>query len=115
LPDPLPPLQIPPLTLQPLVENAIKHGLRRKKEGGRVVVKAECLENSVVFRVEDNGVGIPEDKLKDLAVMPGGSVSIGLYNINTRLVRLYGTGLCIKSGIEAGTSVSFEIPYRKEC
>ncbi len=114
LPDSLPSIQIPPLTLQPLVENAIKHGLRRKKEGGHVVVRAEYREDKVEFLVEDNGIGIPDDTLKNLAVLPNGSVSIGLYNINTRLIRLYGNGLSIKSEIGTGTSVSFEIPYRKE-
>lgn len=115
LPDPLPSLQIPPLTLQPLVENAIKHGLRKKRDGGYVTVRVEYREeNCVLFQVEDNGVGIPDEMLKNLAVLPNGSVSIGLYNINTRLIRLYGKGLSIKSEIGAGTSISFEIPYRKE-
>jgi sensor histidine kinase YesM len=39
------------------VENAIKHGVRRKREGGRVAVRAKVQENSVLFSVEDNGVG----------------------------------------------------------
>lgn len=111
LPEPVPPLQLPPLTLQPLVENAIKHGLRKKRVGGHVIVRAEQAGNSVVFTVEDNGVGIPDDVLQNLAVLPNGSVSIGLYNINMRLTRLYGTGLRIKSEAGAGTRVSFEIPY----
>ena len=114
LPDPLPLLQLPPMTLQPLVENAIKHGLRRKREGGCVVVKMERQEGSVQFSVEDNGVGISDDVLKNLAILPNGSVSIGLYNINTRLMRLYGKGLSIRSESGAGTSVSFEIPFREE-
>ncbi|NCC67012.1 MAG: hypothetical protein EOM14_02290 [Clostridia bacterium] len=110
VPDPLPLIQIPPLTLQPLVENAIKHGLRKKREGGRVVVSAIQQENCMVFTVEDNGVGMPEETLKNLAVLPKGSVSIGLYNINTRLIRLYGKGLSIKSEAGTGTSVSFQVP-----
>jgi len=114
IPDPLPSIQIPPLTLQPLVENAIKHGLRKKREGGRVVVSVKQQGNSMVFTVEDNGVGILDEAVKNLAVLPNGSVSIGLYNINTRLIRLYGQGLNIKSKTSAGTSVSFQIPYRED-
>lgn len=113
-PDPLPSLQLPPLTLQPLVENAIRHGLRKKRGGGRVLVKMKYQDNSVLFSVEDNGVGIPDGVLKNLAVLPSGSVSIGLYNIHSRLMRLYGKGLSISSEMGAGTSVRFEIPFRKE-
>ncbi|MEA4815468.1 MAG: histidine kinase [Lachnospiraceae bacterium] len=114
IPDPLPSIQIPPLTLQPLVENAIKHGLRKKREGGRVIVFVKQHDNGMVFTVEDNGVGIPDDAVKNLAVLPNGSVSIGLYNINMRLIRLYGQGLSIKSETGTGTSVSFQIPYRED-
>ncbi|MPM13432.1 hypothetical protein SDC9_59789 [bioreactor metagenome] len=114
IPEPLPLIQIPPLTLQPLVENAIKHGLRRKREGGYVIVSVKQQKNSMVFTVEDNGVGITDEAVKNLEILPNGSVSIGLYNINTRLIRLYGQGLNIKSKTGAGTRVSFEIPYRED-
>jgi sensor histidine kinase YesM len=114
VPEPLPSMQIPPLTLQPLVENAIKHGLRKKREGGRVVVSVKPHDSSMIFAVEDNGVGIPDEAVKNLAVLPNGSVSIGLYNINTRLIRLYGQGLNIKSETGTGTSVSFQIPYGED-
>jgi sensor histidine kinase YesM len=113
-PDPIPSLQLPPLTLQPLVENAIRHGLCKKRGGGNVLVKMEYRDKGVLFTVKDNGAGIPDKILQNLAVLPSGSVSIGLYNINSRLMRLYGKGLSITSEIGAGTSVNFEIPYRKE-
>jgi sensor histidine kinase YesM len=113
LPNPLPPVQLPPLTLQPLVENAIKHGLRKTREGGRVAVHVHRSENGVLFTVEDNGAGIADDILKALISLPNGSVSIGLYNINTRLARLYGKGLSITSQVGEGTCVSFEIPYKE--
>lgn len=108
--DPLPEIQIPPLTIQPLVENAIKHGLRGWEGGGVVTVRAAAVEGGVCFCVKDNGTGIDEKKLGTLLDAPKGSASIGLYNINTRLFRLYGKGLCIQSTVNAGTSVSFEIP-----
>lgn len=114
VPEPLPFMQIPPLTLQPLVENAIKHGLRKKREGGHVIVSVKRQDNSMVFAVTDNGVGIPDEAVNNLAVLPNGSVSIGLYNIHTRLIRLYGQGLNIKSETGAGTSVSFQIPYGED-
>jgi signal transduction histidine kinase len=115
--DPLPDILLPPLTIQPLVENAIKHGLRKRENGGIIKVRAEVTGSTVLFSVEDDGAGIPEKKLNALLDTPKGSASIGLYNINTRLFRLYGKGLTIRSVINAGTSVSFEIPVREgsEC
>jgi sensor histidine kinase YesM len=112
--DPLPDIQLPPLTLQPLVENAIKHGLRKRENGGGVKVRVATSGNSVSFCVQDDGVGIPEKKLNDLLDTPKGSASIGLYNINTRLSRLYGRGLLIRSVVNGGTSVSFDIPIGEE-
>lgn len=114
LPDPLPALQLPPLTLQPLVENAIKHGLRKRRKGGRVTVSMRKHEDRVAFIIEDNGVGIPEILTESLFVSPNGSASIGLYNINTRLIRLYGKGLKIESKKGSGTTVCFEVPFSKE-
>lgn len=108
--DPLPDIQLPPLTIQPLVENAIKYGLRKRENGGVVTVRATVTSNSVLFCVEDDGTGIPEKKLDGLLDTPKGSASIGLYNINTRLSRLYGKGLTIQSAVNTGTSVSFNIP-----
>lgn len=110
LADPLPDIQLPPLTIQPLVENAVKHGLRKRENGGTIKVKAKAAGNSVLFSIEDDGAGIPEIKLSALLDTPKGSASIGLYNINTRLFRLYGKGLTIRSAAGAGTSVSFVIP-----
>jgi hypothetical protein len=114
VPEPPPSMQIPPLTLQPLVENAIKHGLRKKREGGHVIISVKQQDNCMVFTIKDNGVGIPDEAIKKLAVLPNGSVSIGLYNIHTRLIRLYGQGLNIKSETGAGTSVSFQIPFGED-
>lgn len=114
VPETLPSILLPPLTLQPLVENAIKHGLRKNREGGRVVVSARRQGSMIVLTVEDNGAGITDEAVKNLAELPNGSVSIGLYNINTRLIRLYGQGLKIRSEAGCGTRVSFQIPYGEE-
>ena len=109
----LPELQIPPLTIQPLVENAIRHGLRKQDGGGTVMITIRMRENNILVSVEDNGAGIPEEKLANLLDSPGGSVSIGLYNIHTRLLRLYGKGLSLSSKPGQGTSVRFTIPFER--
>lgn len=103
-------IKLPPLTLQPLVENAIKHGLRKLDAGGTVVVRADRKDASVCFAVEDNGGGIPEEQLQTL-LTPRHGKGIGLYNIHTRLMRQYGNGLTIESAAGEGTRVSFEIPH----
>jgi signal transduction histidine kinase len=113
LPEPMPELQLPPLTIQPLVENAVRHGLRRKRGGGRIVVGVRKQEDGIEMSVEDNGAGIPEEVLQKLGDMPVGSVSIGIYNINTRLVRQFGRGLTIRSKSGEGTRVSFIVPYQE--
>lgn len=108
-------MRIPPLTIQPLVENAIKHGLRKSENGGTVKVRAYATADGFSVCVEDNGAGIPETKIESLLNPPAdGSAGIGLYNINTRLLRLYGKGLNIKSSFGDFTIVCFEIPSREE-
>lgn len=109
----LPELQIPPLTIQPLVENAIRHGLRKRGGAGKVVITIRMCENNILVSVEDNGVGISDEKLANLLESPGGSASIGLYNIHTRLLRLYGKGLSLSSKPGHGTSVRFTIPFER--
>lgn len=104
-------LQIPPLTLQPLVENAIKHGLRTRQGGGTVQIRLERGPGCISIIVQDNGCGIGEEHMEGLLASPKGSASIGLYNIHTRLTRLYGKGLTIRSSNGNGTRVSFEIPF----
>lgn len=111
MPEPLPLIMLPPLTLQPLLENAIKHGLRKRRDGGKVVLKAKNMENSILFFVQDNGVGIADEHIRNIVTEPNGSTSIGLYNIHMRLKKIYGNGLIIESRKGIGTSVSFEVPF----
>lgn len=111
LPDPLPPVKIPMLSLQPLVENAIKHGVRRQPDNGKVVVKIQPIENYILFTVMDTGVGMDEEQVARLFKKPTGNKSIGMYNINYRLHELYNTGLNVTSILGEGTCISFKIPY----
>lgn len=100
---------LPPLVIQPLVENAVQHGLAERKKGGTVRISASSKENFVIIKVEDDGVGIPEDAVEKLQ---NGNEAIGvaLKNINMRLVRLYGHGLQIERMNEGGTRVVIRIP-----
>jgi len=102
-------IDIPPLSIQPLVENAIRHGLRKKSGRGTVTVTVRPSPEGVTVTVGDNGRGIPAERLKKLLI-PDNLSSVGLRNIHFRLKRLYGEGLSIKSHVGKGTVVSFTLP-----
>lgn len=110
---------LPPLTLQPLVENAIKHGLRPRPGGGAIVIKAHHCAGGVEVTVVDDGVGMPPEKiassLRGSAAGTSGS-GIGLSNVHRRLVGMFGrqSGLRISSAGNNGTAVSVFIPSASE-
>lgn len=103
-----------PIIIQPLVENAIKHGVGKKKNGGKVVVKIESGDESISVCVEDDGVGMSEKQSSALLELNSNiSKSIGLKNIHMRLKKYYGKGIEILSKEGIGTTASFEIPVRR--
>jgi two-component system sensor histidine kinase LytS len=115
--DPACDIDVPPLILQPLVENAIKHGINPKENGGNIWIFGKQDANAVELIVEDDGVGMePELAAKVLKYDPGRK-SIGLNNVNQRLISVYGpdSKLRIESRPNIGTRVSLSIPRRKEC
>lgn len=106
--------RIPPLILQPLVENAIRHGLMSNLRGGTVNISVKELENSVIsFIVEDNGSGMSEHKLKEVMKSDVDKRGVGLWNISQRIKLLYGKNIHIQSAEGLGTTVSFEIPIQQ--
>ncbi|MFD1266080.1 ATP-binding protein [Paenibacillus motobuensis] len=113
-------LQLPPLTIQPLVENAVRHGVLGRLEGGTVQIRILDQGDFAEISVIDNGVGMDEETLGNLLQRkpdqdflsrsdpaskrrPG----IGLYNTDRRLKQIYGKGLQFKSKRGIGTQVSF--------
>ncbi len=102
-------VKIPPLIIQPLVENAIIHGLRKKGNSGVIILSIYETNEKCVISVMDNGVGIDKEKLKSILSIESSKESIGLYNITKRLERIYGKGLMIESALGEGTKVSFEV------
>lgn len=95
---------IPPLTLQPLVENAIIHGIREKEDGGEVIVYTERRGKSIRIGVRDNGVGFQVKKAEHM----GGS-GIGLENIDKRLRKTCNSRLVINTSEGGGSDVYFEL------
>lgn len=106
----IPDIQIPRLILQPLVENAIRHGILKKAEGGTIFLSIEVLNNRTYFKVIDDGVGIPIEKIKDLYRDMNQLKGIALMNIHKRLQKYFGEGLIVKSEVGIGTEISFSIP-----
>ena len=105
-------IQVPPLLLQPLVENAVIHGIFQRPEGGRI--KAGLIEHKDYFKiyVYDTGVGIPRNKISKLLIDHKRRDHIGLINVHQRLISLFGekSGLHIVSRENRGTLVFTKIP-----
>ncbi|MFD1927803.1 ATP-binding protein [Sporosarcina siberiensis] len=109
--DAIPMIEIPPLSIQTIVENAIRHGVLKRPEGGIITIRIVNHVESIEISVVDNGVGIAQEKLKDLLTTNVDSErGIGLLNTHKRLIRLYGKGLIITSSLNKGVSVRFNIP-----
>ncbi|WP_088186577.1 sensor histidine kinase [Desulfosporosinus sp. FKA] len=102
---------IPPLILQPLVENAVKHGVYPQRKGGIVRISIKNVDQETVISVTDNGVGMAPDKLKRLLNDEDAQeVGVGLRNIQKRLQKHYGYGLEVQSSINNGINVTVKIP-----
>lgn len=105
---------VPPLSIQPLVENAIRHGAMSKIDGGTVKITVKERESYIYIAVEDDGPGMSENKLEQLLSRRRAPNSgVGLSNIQRRLVKLYGSGLKIESRQGHGTKVMMNIPKEK--
>lgn len=102
---------LPPFTVQPLVENAVKHGLMEMVEGGKVKISVKRSDRGYQIRVTDDGVGMPEQKIRSILEGDTMARGVGLQNVHKRLHYFYKTGLQIDSELDEGTSVYFEIPW----
>ncbi|MBL8177127.1 MAG: histidine kinase [Bryobacterales bacterium] len=100
-------VMVPSMVLQPIVENSIKHGLGPKVEGGTIKLSSRNAGSRLLITVEDDGVGIAEEKLANLF-----GQGIGVSNVNERLKVLYGNDfrLSIHSTAGEGTRTEIEIP-----
>jgi two-component system, sensor histidine kinase ChiS len=103
--------RLPPLSLQPLVENALRHGILKRFEGGTIAITVSRKAGGIRVEVSDDGVGFPKGRAE--AVMSGEYRSgIGLTNVNRRLLTYYGQGLTIASEPDAGSTIGFTIPLQ---
>jgi sensor histidine kinase YesM len=105
-------VRLPPLLLQPLVENAVKHGIAQQQSGGRVVIRAriertDSEQRQLALTVEDTGAGASPQALER-----GRASGVGLRNVERRLECQYGpaSSLSIQTAPDAGTVVEIRLP-----
>ncbi|MYV52862.1 histidine kinase [Streptomyces sp. SID3212] len=110
------PVAMPFLCLQPLVENAVKHGLEGAVTTSRITISALDAGSEAEVVIEDDGVGMEPDRLRQILRGEGGaSTGVGLLNVDERLRQVYGDayGLVIETGVGAGMRITVRIPkYR---
>lgn len=121
IPDELSEYQIPKLTLQPVVENSILHGILEKESKSGTIVITGWMENEdIVLLISDDGVGIPPEILSTILSGKGnsqsGGTNIAVYNTHRRLQILYGKdyGLIYSSNPRKGTEVEIRFPAHRE-
>lgn len=107
-------LSLPMLVIQPLVENALRHGILKKLDGGTVKLSVQQTEGYAVITIQDDGVGIPHSQLVRLLEQTAVKSGVGLINIHRRMIFHYGEGLVIESEVDKGTTVKMRIPLEEE-
>jgi len=106
------PVQLPFLTVQPLVENAVRHGLEGKAGVGHVSITAMDDRTDALITIEDDGVGEDPMRMRRALAGEAGDDSVGLANVDERLRTVYGDeyGLVVETAIDAGTKVLVRVP-----
>ena len=114
-------LYIPRLLIQPILENAIVHGIEEKLDKGHILVAARREDEDLYIQIMDDGVGMTEETMshilrEDYSIKKSGHTSIGVVNVNRRIQMIYGKdyGLLVQSVLGAGTKITIHIPAREE-
>jgi sensor histidine kinase YesM len=101
-------ITVPCLIFQPLVENAVKHGLKDNIKGVKIQILVKKIENYISLQVKDNGKGIDQNTL--LKLLKQESTGVGINNTSKRLKLYYNTDLMIESNKSQGTCITIKIP-----
>ena len=105
--------------LQPIVENAIEHGVRANRNVGTIWIRVKLSERDVIFEIEDNGVGMTSEQIRGVFAAPEYSSTgggYGIYNVKQRVETYYGAeyGISFHSKLGEGTLVILRVPQKKE-
>jgi two-component system LytT family sensor kinase len=106
------PVVVPFLCLQPLVENAVQHGLEGKVGDGEITILAQDADHECLVTIEDNGVGEDPERVRRALAGEGSTDSVGLANVDERLRAAFGDdyGLLVETAEGAGTKVTVRLP-----
>ncbi len=106
------PVRVPYLAVQPLVENAVRHGLATKEGVGHVTITASDQGGMAEISIDDDGVGSDPEQVQRVLDGQSAADSVGLGNVDARLRQVYGDefGLVVETAVGAGTRVSFRVP-----
>ena len=96
---------IPPLTIQPIAENAIKHGINQRVDGGTLKISSYQEDKFILIKIEDDGIGFDVGEVKK-----DGRSHIGMNNIKSRLKEMLNADVIVESVINKGTTVTIKIP-----
>jgi two-component system LytT family sensor kinase len=104
-------VRVPSLILQPIVENAVRHGLE-PRQTGQLEIRLEDAGSDALVSVDDDGVGADPARIRRILSGVNGDDGVGLRNVDERLRALYGEGhgLLVETALGAGTRVSLRIP-----
>jgi two-component system sensor histidine kinase YesM len=111
--------EIPKITVQPIVENALYHGIKNRRGGGKITINGEEGDNDYRIIVTDDGIGMDSERLAQITEglsgkNPGDVKIYGLYNVNERIKLFYGEeyGISIESEYDKGTRVVIRLPKK---
>ena len=110
------------ICLQPIIENAVYHGIKQKNDKGLIKIKGLCDDNNIILIVSDDGVGIEKDALDELnktlseTSFTNEKSHIGLSNVNQRIKIIFGDsyGIHVESTVGVGTDVYVTIPKKEQ-
>ncbi len=118
MPEELEGTLIPKITIQPLVENALYHGIKNKRGVGKIIVSGKKEKNLTLITVEDNGIGMTPERLQEVKdgledKIPTEKDIYGMYNVNERIRLNFGEeyGIEIDSTYNIGTKITIRLPY----
>jgi two-component system, LytTR family, sensor histidine kinase LytS len=119
IPEDMTTFSVPVFSLQPLIENAIRHGVSMTKGGGEVRITTWHEKDKAFIMVQDEGLGISESRLREIMeqkLVQSEGAGIGINNIHRRMQKLYGKdyGLSINSRLGEGTAVILNFPWKEE-
>ncbi len=111
--------EIPKITVQPIVENALYHGIKNRRGGGKITITGKESENDYRLIVTDDGMGMDSERLSEITKgladkAPEDAKIYGLYNVNERIRLFYGEeyGISIESEYDKGTTVTIRLPKK---